>query len=82
VAPEEITELSDLFLRLDMHNDGTLTIDEIIQGFTGSESEKEIIRWSEGVDLDGSGDISYVEFIAATITENIYMNEGYLKQAF
>lgn len=33
-------------------------------------------------DTDGSGDINYTEFIAATIGSSIYSNEAYLKQAF
>ena len=36
----------------------------------------------EAADTDGSGDVNYTEFIAATIGANIYMNEAYLKQAF
>lgn len=33
-------------------------------------------------DTDGSGDVNYTEFIAATVGANIYMNEAYLRQAF
>jgi calcium-dependent protein kinase len=33
-------------------------------------------------DTDGSGDVNYTEFIAATIGSNIYNNESYLRQAF
>jgi Ca2+-binding EF-hand superfamily protein len=33
----------------------------------------------QSADTDGSGDINYTEFIAATIGSNIYMNEAYLR---
>jgi len=36
----------------------------------------------KNADTDGSGEVDYTEFIAATIDQNIYMNEAYLKQAF
>lgn len=36
----------------------------------------------KAADTDGSGDINYTEFIAATLDANIFMNEGYLRQAF
>ena len=36
----------------------------------------------QAADTDGSGDINYTEFIAATINSAIFMNEKYLKQAF
>ena len=36
----------------------------------------------EAADTDGSGDINYTEFIAATLDAAVFMNEGYLKQAF
>jgi calcium-dependent protein kinase len=33
-------------------------------------------------DTDGSGDINYTEFITATMDASVFLNEGYLKQAF
>lgn len=33
-------------------------------------------------DTDGSGEINYTEFIAATIDSNIFLREDYLKAAF
>lgn len=33
-------------------------------------------------DTDGSGEINYTEFLAATIDANIFMREDYLKTAF
>jgi len=36
----------------------------------------------KSVDTDGCGEINYTEFIAATINENIYMRDEYLRNAF
>lgn len=36
----------------------------------------------KSADTDGSGEIDYSEFIAATINENIFMREDYMKSAF
>tara|TARA_B110000305_G_C19097558_1_gene473739 strand:+ start:297 stop:473 length:177 start_codon:yes stop_codon:yes gene_type:complete len=36
----------------------------------------------QAADTDGSGEIDYTEFIAATIDANIFMREDYLRTAF
>ena len=33
-------------------------------------------------DVDGSGEIDYTEFIAATMSKKMYLNEKYMKAAF
>lgn len=36
----------------------------------------------KAADTDGSGEINYTEFLAATMDANIYMREDYLRTAF
>ena len=36
----------------------------------------------KAADTDGSGEIDYTEFLAATIDERIYLREDYLRNAF
>jgi len=36
----------------------------------------------KAADTDGSGEIDYTEFLAATIDERIYLREDYLRTAF
>ena len=36
----------------------------------------------KSADTDGSGEINYTEFLAATIDANIFMREDYLRTAF
>ena len=36
----------------------------------------------QGADTDGSGEINYTEFLAATIDANVFLREDYLRTAF
>jgi calcium-dependent protein kinase len=36
----------------------------------------------KSADTDGSGEINYTEFIAATIDANVFLREDYLRTAF
>jgi len=38
VSPDEIKELRDLFIKLDVNGDGSLTLDEITKGLAGKEN--------------------------------------------
>ena len=82
VSPAEVKELSNLFKQLDLDCSGTLTIDELIKGLDGYENKEKLIEILKGADTDGSGDINYTEFLAATMDEQIYMRDDYLKTAF
>jgi Ca2+-binding EF-hand superfamily protein len=46
-----------------------LTLDELIKGLDGYENKDKLIEILEGADADGSGDINYSEFIAATLDD-------------
>lgn len=82
VSPAEVKELSILFKQLDTDGSGTLTLDELIKGLDGFENKEKLIEILEGADTDGSGDINYSEFLAATMDDNIYLRNDYLKSAF
>ena len=67
----EIKGLKDTFQLLDANGDGSLTLDEVKNGcekhsVTLPEGFEEIFRQ---LDSDGSGQIDYTEFIAATMDE-------------
>ena len=82
VSPSEVKELSTLFKQLDTDGSGTLTLDELIKGLDGFDNKEKLIEVLEGADTDGSGDINYSEFLAATMDDQIYMREDYLRTAF
>lgn len=82
VSPAEVKELSNLFKQLDTDFSGTITIDELIKGLQDYDNKDKLVEILRGADTDGSGDINYSEFLAATMDDQIYMREDYLKNAF
>lgn len=48
----------------------------------GYDNKDKLFEILKGADADGSGDINYSEFLAATMDEQIYMREDYLQTAF
>lgn len=81
-SPDDIRELKELFMSLDKNGDGSLTLDELRIGLQGKENGETLLKLLQAADTDGSGEINYTEFIAATIDANIFMREDYLKTAF
>lgn len=65
-----------------MNGDGSLSLEELKKGLTGQENGDTIYNMLHAADTDGSGEIDYTEFIAATIDANIFMREDYLRTAF
>ena len=82
INPDEIRDLKELFMALDVNGDGSITIEELEHGLKDKENGDTLIQLLRAADTDGSGDINYSEFIAATLDQNIYMNEKYLQQVF
>jgi calcium-dependent protein kinase len=66
-------------LSLDGDGNGTLSLDELKAGLADREDSFSLMEILKNADTDGSGEIDYTEFIAATIDQNIYMNEVYLR---
>jgi len=64
---------------MDQDGNGTLSLDELKLGLAGREDSMSLMEMLKNADTDGSGEVDYTEFIAATIDQNIYMNEAYLK---
>jgi len=66
-------------MSLDVNGDGSLTLDELRKGLEGKENGEDLLAIMKGADTDGSGEINYTEFLAATIDANVFMREDYLR---
>lgn len=69
-------------MSLDVNGDGSLSLQELSKGLQGMDNGPELLEMLKSADTDGSGEINYTEFLAATIDANVYMREDYLKTAF
>lgn len=78
----EIKDLGEEFCRLDLNNDGELSLDEIKSGMKERHNSSQLEELVRSIDTDGSGTINYTEFIAANLDNNIYMKQDKLRQAF
>jgi calcium-dependent protein kinase len=66
-------------MSMDVNGDGSLTLEELKKGLEGKENGDDLLAIMQGADTDGSGEINYTEFLAATIDANIFMREDYLR---
>mmetsp|Transcript_35961 Transcript_35961/g.60582 ORF Transcript_35961/g.60582 Transcript_35961/m.60582 type:complete len:527 (+) Transcript_35961:150-1730(+) len=85
MAEHEITGLKELFKSFDTDNSGTITLQELREGLhsMGSPlSAKEVEEVMQAADIDGDGNISYEEFIAATLHRNKAQVDENLWSAF
>ena len=59
-----------------------MSLDELKKGLKDKENGDQILEVLKAADTDGSGEINYTEFLAATIDQTVFMREDYLKTAF
>ncbi len=81
-SPDDIKELKELFKQLDVNGDGSLSLEELRKGLKDKENGDALLEVLKAADTDGSGEINYTEFLAATIDSNIFLREDYLRTAF
>lgn len=82
---DEIKKLRDTFLALDKDGNGLLTTREMKDGMEKAglkEIPSDLQEILQDVDADGSGQIDYTEFLAATLDKRVYKKEEVCWQAF
>ena len=84
----EKEEMLNLFKTLDTDNSGTLSRQELINGFHNlyqdeiEDIEAEVDRIMHEVDTDKSGEIDYSEFVAASLSKSKMLSKERLEAAF
>jgi len=81
----QIKNLRSLFMSLDVNGDGQLTVQEMKDGLEKAginENVEELAAIMEQIDTDGSGQIDYTEFLAATLDRKAYLKEDVCWAAF
>lgn len=84
MSDKEIGELIDIFNKLDANGDGEISIDEFKKGVSklSAKDAEEVGKLFMDLDADKNGSINYTEFIAATMSQNMYLKEEKICQAF
>ncbi len=87
MTTKEKKELQRVFSEMDKNHDGTLSREELIEGYTkmcGSPTEAITIvdEIMSKADNDGSGTIDYTEFLIATSNKKTMLSEEKLKATF
>jgi Ca2+-binding EF-hand superfamily protein len=79
-----IQDLKEMFYALDPDGNGTITLDELRDGIQkmGVEVPEDLMKIMAEVDSDGSGEIDYSEFLAATLDRRHFMCEDVCWAAF
>ena len=82
----EIKDLRQIFSAFDTDKDGQISLQELKQGLYKLNSihsyEKDIENLFKSIDVDKNFRIDYTEFLAATISEKIYLKKERLFETF
>ena len=89
VSKGEQKELLTAFQALDLDGNGVLTVDELIQGYKkiypnmhADEIEKTVNELVHKIDVNGSGQIDFTEFLVASMSQNLLLNGNKIARAF
>ena len=76
---DEVKKFDDLFVAIDLDDNGTLSKEEFKQGIQKIEnhglSEDDINKIFDEIDTNENGKIEYTEFISSIIGKNIYLKK-------
>ena len=69
-------------MALDKDGSGSINFDELEAGLGHKENAESLISILKAADTDKSGSIDYTEFLAATMDQQTYMRNDYMRTAF
>ena len=69
-------------MALDKDGSGSINFDELEAGLGHKENAESLIGILRAADTDKSGSIDYTEFLAATMDQQTYMRNDYMRTAF
>merc|ERR1712176_301778 len=82
---DQIKALRETFMALDNNGDGCLTVAEMKEGIQKAglkDIPADLQQIMKDIDSDGSGQIDYTEFLAATLDKRLYLQEDVCWSAF
>mmetsp|Transcript_92925 Transcript_92925/g.268357 ORF Transcript_92925/g.268357 Transcript_92925/m.268357 type:complete len:565 (+) Transcript_92925:118-1812(+) len=83
---EQLSRLRGAFLAMDLNGDGLLTMDEMRQSISNpdldQETQDDLARSLQAIDIDESGSIDYTEFIAASLDRSEGFSDKQMQVAF
>ncbi|XP_020096095.1 calcium-dependent protein kinase 20-like [Ananas comosus] len=85
LSVEEVADIKNMFQKMDIHNNGTITFEELKYGLRKlghqiSDADAQILM--NAADVDGSGTLDYGEFVAVSIHLKKLGNDEHLRKAF
>lgn len=81
---EDIITEKFLFLNIDVECKGILSYEDIQKNLknTGNASTEEITNAIKSLDIDDNGSVEYTEFLAGTVSKEIYQQDQRITDAF
>ncbi|KAH9614135.1 hypothetical protein KSS87_018681 [Heliosperma pusillum] len=85
LSNQEVEDIKELFKRIDVDDDGVVSIEELKAGllkFGSMLEESEVQMLIEAVDTYGKGTLDYGEFVAVSLHLHKMANDEHLQKAF
>lgn len=78
----QLKELNEMFMRLDVNNDGSISADELRQGLNGMWKDAEVERLIGVLGINGGGEVSYDEFLGELLAAKEPQENAMLQRIF
>ncbi|XP_043724682.1 calcium-dependent protein kinase 13 [Telopea speciosissima] len=82
---EEVEDIKEMFEKMDIDNDGIVSIEELkagLQKFSSPLAESDVQMLIEAVDTNGKGKLNFGEFVAVSLHLQRMANDEHLRKAF